>query len=204
VIRVVSKKDSVNFADLFKQMFTARSHVFHDRMKWSVVIKDGLEKDIHDEGQDATYVIVVDDDGDALGSLRLLPTAGQTMLKNEFSTFFDELVDIADPYTWECTRFCVHPLAANKGIASAQVSAELLIGLCDLCLRSGIARIVGLYDRSMTHIYRRIGWTPTPVFRSRPEFGNLEVGVWEATPAALQSMKVRWKRPISIDQRSVA
>ena len=112
------------------------------------------------------------------------------MLCNEFADFFDEPVDVRSPTAWECTRFCVHPNGSptNAGERS-RVSCELLAGLCDLCLTSGIDHIVGLYDERMTRVYRRIGWSPIPLATSRSGISPLVVGIWEVSSDALATIR---------------
>jgi N-acyl-L-homoserine lactone synthetase len=176
--------------EAFDQMFRARAAVFHDRLRWDVEVRDGREIDRYDEEHDPLYLVSVDSCGRLTGSLRLLPTTGPTMLSNEFSGFFNEPVDIESPTAWECTRFCVHPEPENP-IPYRTVSSELLIGLCELCLSSGIEQIVGLYDYQMTRIYARIGWSPAPMATSRSELGRLIVGIWDVSQEALHSMRQR-------------
>ncbi|EJZ19011.1 autoinducer synthesis protein [Rhizobium sp. Pop5] len=166
----------------FDEMFRARAAVFRDRLGWQVDVRDEWERDRYDETEDPVYLVTQWPSGALTGSLRLLPTTGATMLKSEFRQFFDEPFDVDSPTTWECTRFCVHPLAGESGQNSSRtVATELLSGLCDLALDTGIESIVGVYDAAMIGVYRRIGWRPTPLAKSRPEIGNLYVGLWEVT-----------------------
>jgi N-acyl-L-homoserine lactone synthetase len=179
-------------AEVFREMFRARAAVFHDRLNWNVRLRDGEEVDHYDDDEDPVYLVSLDSLGRPTGSLRLLPTTGETMLCNEFASFFDEPVDVRDPLTWECTRFCVHPQSGRfERDLTQRVSSELLIGLCELALSSGIERIVGLYDRAMTRVYRRIGWSPEPLAFARPEVGKLMVGIWQVSNAAVEEMQSR-------------
>jgi acyl homoserine lactone synthase len=173
-------------------MFRARAAVFRDRLRWNVRVCDGREFDRYDEEENPTYLVAFDDDGRSTGSLRLLPTTGKTMLSNEFASFFDEPIDVRSPIIWECTRFCVHPhFASGERDRGRRVSSELLIGLCERALSSGIAQIVGLYDYAMTRVYRRIGWSPLPFATSEPQVGQLVVGIWDVSHDALDAMSVR-------------
>jgi N-acyl-L-homoserine lactone synthetase len=187
----LSRDDRIEHPALFDQMFQSRAAVFHDRLGWDVVVKDGRETDRYDEEADPVYLLAVDGDQRVHGSLRLLATTGPTMLQGEFKHFFDGDVDVAAPTIWECTRFCVPPIFGSSAPDVGTVSAELLIGLCELCLASGIEFVVGVYETPITRIYARIGWSPEPLARARPEIGNITAGIWEATPAALSSMRQR-------------
>ncbi len=194
MIRLLSPADKCEFESLFTEMFRARAAVFHDRLGWTVDVRNGLEIDQYDETDDPLYLITTDAAGRATASLRLLPTTGETMLRNEFAGFFSEPVDITSPLIWECTRFCVHPRGTTSPEAHRTASANLLTGLCDLSLRSGVKHIVGLYDARMTRVYSRIGWSPAQLAVSRPEFGNLIVGVWDVSQDAIEQMKRRMRQ----------
>jgi N-acyl-L-homoserine lactone synthetase len=190
MIKSLTSGDRASCPEIFDEMFRARAAVFSDRLRWNVDVRNGREIDRYDE-EDPVYLVSLDNDGRTTGSLRLLPTTGETMLGNEFSSFFDEPVDIRSPTAWECTRFCVHPhLASDERERGRRVSSDLLIGLCELALSSGIEHIVGLYDQAMTRVYRRIGWSPTPFATSRPQAGRLAVGIWDVSRDALNAMTV--------------
>jgi N-acyl-L-homoserine lactone synthetase len=187
----LSHDDRIEHPALFDQMFRSRAAVFHERLGWEVTVEGGREMDRYDEEADPVYLVAVDDDWRVLGSLRLLATTEPTMLRSEFAHFFDDAVDVAAPTIWECTRFCVPPALDRSARNASTISAELLIGLCELCLASGIEYVLGVYETPMTRIYARIGWSPEPLALARPEIGDINVGIWEATPAALSSMRQR-------------
>lgn len=191
MIITLSQDDRIEHPALFDQMFKSRAAVFHDRLGWDVEVKGGHEVDRYDVEADPVYLLAVDEHQQVRGSLRLLATTGPTMLQGEFKHFFDDDVDVAAPTIWECTRFCVPPLLGRTEQDMGIVSAELLIGLCELCLASGIEFVVGVYDTPMTRIYARLGWCPEVLARARPEIGNITAGIWEATPTALSTMRQR-------------
>ena len=191
MITILTGRDKEHSAELFDQMFKSRAVVFHERLQWKVTVKDGWETDQYDD-EDPVYLLSLDENGQLQGSLRLLPTTGPTMLQNEFANFFTDSVDVSAPTIWECTRFCIPPHSpTGSGKVAALASAELLIGLCELCVSSGIEFVVGVYDNSMPRVYQRIGWSPELLARSRPEIGDISVGLWEATPSALATMRQR-------------
>ncbi|EJB07200.1 N-acyl-L-homoserine lactone synthetase [Rhizobium leguminosarum bv. trifolii WSM597] len=179
----------------FDDMFRARAAVFRDRLGWQVDVRDQCERDRYDETEDPVYLVTQQPSGTLTGSLRLLPTTGATMLKSEFRDFFDHPIDVDSPTCWECTRFCVHPPAQDADQNSLRtVATELLSGLCDLALDTGIESIVGVYDAAMIGVYRRIGWRPTPFARSRPEIGNLYVGLWDVTADNSKTLQANLSR----------
>jgi N-acyl-L-homoserine lactone synthetase len=200
MITILTNRDRERSVELFDQMFRSRALVFHERLRWKVIVRDGWEIDRYDD-EDPVYLLSVDENGEHQGSLRLLPTTGPTMLQNEFADFFTEPVDVTAPTIWECTRFCIPPQSPkDSGTTASMTSAELLIGLCELCLSSGIEFVVGVYDSSMPRIYRRLGWSPELLASSKPEIGDISVGLWEATPSVLATMKQRLAERTNVRQ----
>ncbi|NYT33690.1 acyl-homoserine-lactone synthase [Rhizobium sp. WYCCWR 11128] len=195
MLRILTRDMLETDRHAFDEMFRARAAVFRDRLGWQVDVKDQWERDRYDEAEDPVYLVTQRPSGTLTGSLRLLPTTGATMLKSEFRHFFDQPIDVDSPTTWECTRFCVHPLAGHiDQYSSRAVATELLSGLCDLALDTGIESIVAVYDVAMIGVYRRIGWRPTPLARSRPEIGNLYVGLWDVTADNCRTLRVNLSR----------
>jgi acyl homoserine lactone synthase len=189
--RILTNADRDAYPDLFDQMFRARAEVFHKRLRWNVVVRNGWEIDRYDENEDPVYLVTIEGSRTISGSLRLLPTTGPTMLSNEFANFFDEPIDVESPTAWECTRFCIHPF--NPGCETRrQISTRLLIGLCELCLLSGVEQIVAVYENCMSRVYGRIGWVPTVLATACR--GNLTVGIWDVSEQALNDMRNRLDR----------
>lgn len=187
MIRVISNRHRSIFPEFFRQMYGARAAVFHDRLGWEVIVESGLEVDSYDRDGDPIYLLAMDHRHEqATASLRLLPTTGPTMMKSEFANLFDEPLDIVSPTIWECTRFCIHP---GGEPASGDAATELLLGLYNLCRICGIDGVVGIYDRRMTRVYSRIGWSPSPLaFRQVGKEGLL-LGKWDVTPGATTKLR---------------
>lgn len=199
-ILVLTTQDRLDDHPAFEKIFRARAAVFHDRLGWAVNVIDGREIDRCDDHEDPVYLATQDSSGLVTGSLRLLPPTAETMLRNEFRSWFDAPVDIYTSTAWECTKFCIHPVVDRATNASRATAVELLDGLCNFALKSGIEHIVGVYDAAMTGVYRRHGWSPEPLARSRPEFGNNYVGLWTVSEAISRELsrklKVRQARSI--------
>jgi acyl homoserine lactone synthase len=200
MIITLSNADRADRPALFDQMFQSRAAVFHDRLGWDMTVENGREMDWYDRQAEPVYLLAVDDEQRVLGSLRLLATVGPTMLQSEFKHFFDDDVEVAAPTIWECTRFCVPPVAGSAAQNANNVSAELLIGLCELCLNSGIEFILGVYETPMTRLYARIGWCPEKLAQARPEIGDIQAGIWEANPEVLATVRQRLSARISVRQ----
>ncbi len=88
MIKILTKADRNACPALFDVMYRARARHFHDRLGWTVKVRDGWEIDRYDEVEDPVYLMALDQAGRATGSLRILPTTGATMLKAEFADLF--------------------------------------------------------------------------------------------------------------------
>ena len=170
-------------------MFKARAVVFRDRLGWAVDVRDGHERDRYDD-LDPLYLISVGPNGLPRASVRLMPTTGPTLLSDVFADSFDEPVDLKSATLWEATRFCIHPDADAR--AEQSIAAEILMGICEVGLMSGLTGIIGVYDPRLIRIYGRIGWRPEPLARStRYDSGPIYVGIWEVSQQALAGMRAR-------------
>lgn len=173
-------------------MFTARAHVFRERLGWDVEVVDGWEVDEFDRAN-PLYAVQFDPlTQDIGGSVRLLPTTGPNMLAAKFADSFDEPIDISSPTIWECTRFCIHPSPAGERVAreAMRITHEINLAVCELGLYAGIEQIQAVYDDAMVKVYRKIGWNPEPMARSsklgsRPVY----VGLWTIDQTSLDALR---------------
>ncbi|MDE8346452.1 MAG: hypothetical protein POH28_09805, partial [Acidocella sp.] len=51
--------------------------------------------------------------------------------------------------------------------------------------------ILGVYETPMIRIYARIGWCPEKLAQARPEIGDIQAGIWEASSKVLATMRQR-------------
>ena len=194
MIQAIQGDDRGRWPSLIDGMFRGRAAVFRDKLKWDVQVKDGWEVDRYDS-LNPLYLISVDPEGRARGSLRLMPTTGPTLLSEVFAHDFDEPVDIRSATIWEGTRFCVHPDRNGSVLTSTGINlatAELFMAMCEVGLAAGLTQIIGVYDPRMVRIYRRIGWSPEQLATStRYETSTIYVGLWDISEAALATMRAR-------------
>lgn len=159
---------------LADSMFRDRADQFAHRLKWDVTVQGAYERDEYDD-LNPLYVIWETSEGRHGGSMRFLPTTGQTMVNDHFTDLTDG-VKIVSPFIWETTRFCLAPGAPNT------VSAALMLGGLELGLGSGLSHAIGVFDARMVRIYRRMGWGPTVLGRSGNGRDAISVGLWDFHP----------------------
>ncbi|MEL7116084.1 MAG: acyl-homoserine-lactone synthase [Pseudomonadota bacterium] len=171
MLRYIYGDELKTFPRLQETMFRDRAQQFRDRLNWDVNVDTaGQERDEYDV-LNPLYLIWEKPDGAHGGSMRFLPTTGQTMVNDHFLHLTDG-VAIQSPFIWECTRFC---LSADAG---AQVSAALMLGGLEIGLGFHLSDSIGVFDARMIRVYRRLGWEPTLLGTSGTGRDAISVGLW--------------------------
>lgn len=184
MIRFIYAQDLDAFPTLRDSMFRDRATQFKTRLKWEVQVNaTGFEIDQYDT-LNPIYAIWEMPDGTHGGSMRFLPTVGQTMVNDHFTDILDG-VRIESPLIWECTRFCLSP---RHNDAASEVASALMIAGCEVGLQFGLSDWVGVFDPRMIRIYRRIGWEPTLLGEKGTGRDRIGVGLWQNSPAARDMM----------------
>ena len=171
MLRYLYGEELNRFPKLRDTMFCDRAAQFRARLGWAVDVDiKGQERDAYD-AKNPLYVIWENADGSHGGSMRFLPTTGETMVNDHFTHLTDG-VEIRSPLIWECTRFCVNTQAAPR------VSAALMLGGLEVGLAFYLSDAVGVFDARMVRIYRRLGWEPTVLGTSGAGRDAVSVGLW--------------------------
>ena len=173
MLRYIYGHDLTKYPTLAETMFRDRAWQFKDRQGWDVSVEDGLERDEYDD-LNPLYVIWQRPDGTHGGSMRLLPTTGQTMVNDHFVHLTDG-VSIQSPFIWECTRFCLGPKADRR------TAAALMLGGGDVLQGFGLMNYVGVFDARMERIYRLIGSEPEVLGSDGTGKDKISVGLWSFT-----------------------
>ncbi len=171
MLRYLYADELDEFPKLRDTMFADRAAQFRDRLAWEVEVDAaGQERDSYD-AMNPLYVIWQQACGRHGGSMRFLPTTGETMVNDHF-THLTGGVEIRHPLIWECTRFCL------AGGADPQVSAALMLGGLEVGLGNHLTDAVGVFDARMMRVYRRLGWQPTLLGAAGRGRDAVTVGLW--------------------------
>lgn len=164
--------DQLNaFPTLRDTMFRDRAIQFRERLGWDVSVDaDGFERDAYDT-MNPLYVIWEMPDGAHGGSMRFLPTTGDTMASDHFLHLTDG-VRIESPFIWECTRFCLAP------DAPARVSGALMAAGGELMREFRLSHFLGVFDARMVRIYRLIGASPEILGSEGAGREKISIGLW--------------------------
>lgn len=172
MLRYIYASDLAAYPKLANAMFRDRADQFHTRLGWDVTVNaDGHERDEYDD-INPLYVIWEQADGSHGGSMRFLPTTGQTMVNDHFLDLTDG-VSIQSPFIWECTRFCLSPDADGR------IAAALMLAGGELMRAFHLSHFVGVFDARMVRIYRMIGASPDVLGQSGTGRDSIAVGLWE-------------------------
>src|SRR3954453_15058989 len=102
MITIIEGKNAPRHARLLSEMFRLRARVFRDELGWDVLVSNGLERDRYDDEAPVYVVYSERADSDVLGSLRLLPTTGPTLLSDVFADTLPDAAALSAPTIWEC------------------------------------------------------------------------------------------------------
>ena len=178
--------DRRNFARELDAFHKIRKHVFFDTFRWDVPIINSWEIDGYD-ALDPVYLLSLDEAGQVVGGLRLLPTMGFNMLNDTFPQLLPEGKRIESPLIWESSRFSIDR-AADSQIGPKRISraiAELGIGMNEFGARLGLSHIVTVYDAILHRHLSRVGCAGRPIGEPKRIGASLAYAVFfEVGPAA--------------------
>jgi N-acyl-L-homoserine lactone synthetase len=145
--------------DLIDQMHDLRARVFFNRLGWKVRIVNGKELDEFDFLQ-PTYILVVTDNEKVVGSARLLPATGPTMLGDTFPQLLTNGRLDGHPQMIESSRFCVDTTAvAARPERSLHIATlTLFAGIIQWSIDNSYNEIVTATDVRFERILQRVSW----------------------------------------------
>jgi acyl homoserine lactone synthase len=192
MIAVIDQHNVDEYRGLADEMFRLRAREFGERLKWNVKIVDGKERDRFDD-ENPLYVIHTDDCKRVLGSLRILPTTGPTVLSEAFSDSLPDASQLSSPDIWECTRFCVDGSIATKEEREriTRTSGALIAALGEIGLSAGIKSYIGNVDAAMMRIYRRVGCDVHVIGHTDKYGRRVYLGLFPVSAATLRRVKSR-------------
>jgi len=175
MLRYIYGRDLWREPKLLKSMHLDRADQFKRRLGWDVSVdEEGWETDEYDRDH-TLYVIWVMRDGTHGGSMRFIPSFGQTMVNDHFANLLGGRV-INDPLIWECTRYCLRDGAPSR------VAAALMLAGGELMRAYGLTHLLGVFDARMIRIYRMIGASPEVLGSSGKGRDQISVGLWKYHP----------------------
>lgn len=190
---------------VLRAMFAARKSVFVDLLKWDVPVIDGrFEIDQFDD-ENAEYLVLTGDDGEHLGSARLLPTTRPHIL----DTLYHVLCEEAPPCgsaIFEITRFCLD--RSLRAVERRAVRDTLVAALADHALARGIERYTAIAEMGWLQQILSFGWQCLPLGLPRMIdgrlLGALVIDIAPDTPALLAAAGIRGRQAMLAHQQLAA
>lgn len=167
MIHVISPEIYGAYANQLRAMHRLRHQVFKERLEWEVSSANGEEHDEYDR-LNPLYLVSLDENGQVVGTLRLLPTTGPNMLRDTFSELLDGRPAPNDPCVWESSRFSVDYGEDRRNCLAtlSRVTSELFCGAVETAMANGVKAIVTVHDARFLRVMRRLGcmprWTSAP------------------------------------------
>lgn len=186
MIKYILGTDLWMYPNLARNMFRDRAHQFSERLRWNVdVDHNGFERDQYDH-LNPIYVLVVDEQANHAGSMRLLPTTGRTMINEHFAMALSD-GPLQDSKTWECTRFCLSPNSNPETALKLFSSAGRLMQEFD------VTSFVAVFDRIMLRKYRLSGVLPEILGETDLNDARVMTGKWNFDIQLLKTLMTRAK-----------
>lgn len=192
MIRILNRNTGKQNPDDLDAMFRLRKHVFHDLLKWDVSLRGDWEIDHYDDANPLYVLSYSDQTGRLRGALRLLPTLGPNMLDDTFPILLGDNPQVRSASVWESSRFCIDPsISQDRGSNQVTIAAaELMCGVGELGLSSGLSHIVTVTDVFLERMFRRMGCPGERIGEPQRIGSVYAVAVaWEVTPDLLERMK---------------
>jgi N-acyl-L-homoserine lactone synthetase len=194
MICIVHGCSDPRFRGPLETMFADRKRLFVDLLGWDLTVEqDRWEVDAFDR-EDSIYLIVLDQTGDHIGSLRLLPSERPHILSKLLPALCPDGVPTGSTI-YEVTRLC---LPVRHGAAERlRIRNALITAMVDHALDAGIARLTGVVEAGFLRQILDMGWRCRALGPSR-RFGGAALGAFcaeidGATPALLAANGIYMK-----------
>jgi acyl-homoserine lactone synthase len=184
---VIYKGGSANDDALLAQMFLERKKVFIDLLGWDLpALDDRFELDQFDLSS-TLYIICADDQGEHLGSLRLIPCNQPYLLGTIFPTLC-AAAPPASPDIWEISRLCLS--RSVRAAERTKARNHLATALVQLALDNGIAGYCCVADEAWGAQIKTFGWRCHHLGDTRQlsgtSIGALQIAIDADTPDMLR------------------
>lgn len=185
-VHVVTSANRAIYGRELEQMHRLRHRLFVEEMGWrDLASGDGLEIDQFDDAH-AVYLMVCED-GEVVGSMRLLPTWRRCMLTEVFGDYVQG-PSPAGVDVWEWTRYCPGLLSRPRSLV--RIRAVLLTATLEFAASRGVERYFAFGETKFLSQLEELGWRPRPhgMPKGFAEGVAMPMG-WDVTPDLLASTR---------------
>lgn len=182
-----------NFLPFYEKMLLTREVFFRNHQEWHQALQVEPEEDEYDRRCNPLYIVATGEQTDGTASIRVLPTTGPTMLRQDFASLFRGCPDVISPDVWELSWFCT--TADTASLTGRNLMLDVMITLCDYALVNGVKQIIGTYPRSRLRLYRRLGVVPSVICSGDLNGHEFCVGVLDINLLTLRHLREQRNRP---------
>ena len=139
-------------------MHEFRQRIFVRRLKWSLPMLEGTERDDYDDER-TVYCISRDANGHVTACARLLPTTGPYMLRDLFPQLLGSLAAPNHPAIWELSRFAINIQRSREGptFALSASTLELLNSILEFAGSNDVKRLLMVTSIGIERLMLRSG-----------------------------------------------
>ncbi|GLS05606.1 acyl-homoserine-lactone synthase [Chitiniphilus shinanonensis] len=146
---------------LMTEMARYRYRVFIEKLGWNLPCEHALEYDQFDR-EDTLYVLARDDDGQIVGTARLLPTTRPYLLADVFPELLNGMPAPESAEVWELSRFAAMDFSQADCNPLSQVSSRVAVELLNAALacagEHGARRVVTVSPLGVERLLRKAGF----------------------------------------------
>lgn len=145
-----------------------RHRVFVEKLGWGLACRDGLEFDQFDR-PDTLYLAARDDDGELVGTARLLPTHRPYLLGDVFPQLMGDQPVPRSPDVWELSRFAAVDFSRTGTDALQQFSSPVTLDLLrEAIVQAALQQAKRLITVSPLGVERLLRRTGVRAYRAAP------------------------------------
>lgn len=183
MLRLIDRRNSDHLADLVRSMHRDRKRLFIDIFGWDLAQEDGEERDAFDD-EHAEYLVLADDTGRHVASLRFLRTDRPHLLDSIFPKLCDGPIP-QGPAIREITRLCL-PLRKRQRSEARNILAR---GIIDYAAAARVSSFTAVCHMAFLSELLSAGWRCAPLGLPQPidgaPAGAVQIHMDRDTPALL-------------------
>jgi acyl-homoserine lactone synthase len=160
---IVTQQNAFLYKDQLEQMYRLRHRVLVDIAGWEEIRQpDGREIDQFDN-ELTTYFLVLGEDGNVEGSLRMQPTLAPTLTSDVFANICDMEGVPRSERLYDCSRVIAAPEVSQIGGQPSWVTSELHSGMFEFGLALGLEGLTCVLEVKWLHYMKRWNWDVRPL-----------------------------------------
>jgi acyl homoserine lactone synthase len=170
--------------EVVSSMHEFRHEIFVRRLRWSLPLLDGVERDEYDI-EDAVYFIARDASDDITACARLLPTTGPYLLLEKFPHLLGNNPAPCDPQVWELSRFATNMRKTREGrvLSLSQPTLDLLDAVISFARQRAVQRLALVTSIPIERLLLRAGFDAHRIAAPVPMSDGLFVALYIELPA---------------------